>query len=762
MMSNPRATRSRVSTPNASSESRSSAGEAVQTARTLLDRWVEPKMPTPRPSFADAGIMRQGVVQNMAPLGTLPTAKIMKAAHRQEGADAAGRLRRSGPSSVSTPVESAMTPEPVVSTPPTEAPRRLSTTTDKTEEPEAVPEPEPAARQETPQPNTPARTLPSRPSIGSQSAGQSVFSVKSPSDIPAPMSMGGYYYSPTPAAPSPVQYDPEGLAIINVGRTDRVVENAVDEAVSACRFPTAYALRTFYDDNRHDPNMVRLFEAVYNNRASPSQILEFQKHLSPVKHAGKKDRTAQYYFEGDGTDPAPPRPFSQVISRINPPAPGPYRTPYSPLPPYRPGSSEAQTQNSSVNNSSLSASASAPASASASASASLSPAKGENSDPEHEPPSKRHKGNNFQHSPAGEEANGTEVNGNVTSAVKEKTPPKMPSPEPIKAPAIAIPMPDKRVRSQSASSSSSLSSVDNPFKGEDARPSPPILTPAEKIPARKKHHIYGSVSNYDREGHGPLLRFSSPYANASTFAAVASSAETLVRNQARPINAKPKTGPQLYTFATTSSIPTIAASSSHNNTTTPTPTSTPTPNPAPSTKEKSPMAPAALVNSSSNTTSTTTTQTVTVSRKKSKGSTALSLDPEAVALNDKISQLKRKAREKNAATTSTRIKLSFERRPAPEPKEVVVESASPSDDEISIAVAPSKRPPKVRLLNRGRETRGHRNYDSEETSSPTVLSFQPDIAPGRSISTSRAGTPSHNTRPTRKAKTGSGLRVKQS
>jgi hypothetical protein len=51
--------------------------------------------------------------------------------------------------------------------------------------------------------------------------------------------------------------------------------------------------------------------------------------------------------------------------------------------------------------------------------------------------------------------------------------------------------------------------------------------------------------------------------------------------------------------------------------------------------------------------------------------------------------------------------------------------------------------------------------DSDQLSSPTLLPFQQEFAPG-SATPSRAATPTHGGRPSRKAKTGSGLRIKTS
>ena len=45
--------------------------------KTFLDKWVEPPLRPPAPSFEDhRGLERHGVLEYMAPLGTLPSAKV--------------------------------------------------------------------------------------------------------------------------------------------------------------------------------------------------------------------------------------------------------------------------------------------------------------------------------------------------------------------------------------------------------------------------------------------------------------------------------------------------------------------------------------------------------------------------------------------------------------------------------------------------------------------------------------------------------------
>ncbi|KAF4636934.1 hypothetical protein G7Y89_g1163 [Cudoniella acicularis] len=91
----------------------------------------------------------------------------------------------------------------------------------------------------------------------------------------------------------------DGGADVDYATADRVVECAVQIALDRQRYPTAYALRTLYDEKRSDHKTVRLFEALYSTRATVEQVSEFTRLLKEKKKEGKKDRVGECYFYGD-------------------------------------------------------------------------------------------------------------------------------------------------------------------------------------------------------------------------------------------------------------------------------------------------------------------------------------------------------------------------------------------------------------------------------------------------------------------------------
>ncbi|RFU23715.1 hypothetical protein B7463_g12620, partial [Scytalidium lignicola] len=275
-----RPTRSRISSPfvaaNASLDAPEKKAEPAERSKTFLDRWIEPPLPTPQPSFMDAGIERHGVVAQMAPLGTRPSMKTLKSTRAGGENPESGRrsssLRRSGVSMPSTPKEAVATQEAATSTT-----RRRSIST-KQEDVDWAPK-------------TPVQQM-------GDMEGSPRLGVSGSVSLAAQMS------------PSPIKLQSakgNGEREINIEKTDKVIEDAVQEAVDRRRWPTAYALRTLYDDHRSNARIVRLIEAIYEQRADEEQLKEFRTLMKHKKKEGKKDRQAEYYFNGDGSDP-PPRP----------------------------------------------------------------------------------------------------------------------------------------------------------------------------------------------------------------------------------------------------------------------------------------------------------------------------------------------------------------------------------------------------------------------------------------------------------------------
>ena len=813
-----RATRSRYSSPHISAAKDSPKDSAdrnteSKTKRSTLDTWLEPQLAAPRPSFAEAGIERHGVLTNMAPLGTMPTSKIIKGASLKAGnQDAASRRSRRETSVASTPAESLDNPTPE----PTQTPELVETPGVSVQgdlepvaednmdidrsvgvldpalaalsEEASVAKPEQLyALQQPPQPQLPFANeshmnfitqspgtnngthggyVP-QPSAESFLAGQPFtmgnFGPPGFGTQPGPFStyhnnlmQSGSYVLPLPPL------GPDNEFLTNLDRTDAVIEHAVQAALDDGKLPTAYALRTLYDDQREQTPAVRIIEAVYGGFANPEQRQEFLAQVTQRKKLGKKDRRAEYYFNGDGNDFLIRPRRSSLLSTAGLPfwssafstptyqpqhAPPKYQTPYSPLPVSGPSVASAEV---------IEKSSPPPQPTSIS-----SPKVAHDVDND-EPPSKKLKIESVTASGAEKQIEmSTDTNQAISSHMNGTAPSKSKSPE------------AREKRSGSLSSNSSLSSVNedvllststfNSPEKQQRHATPPVNNPPEPSGggvntsfAMHENPVYASL--YFNGG-----KFISPYASKENFEKVAQTLSgppstiggfPVVQSQ---VKAAPKPGPKTFLFSihkpTSASTPSAPVSSPAINV--PPNSSETQPSSKNNTRAKTSMAPTANATSSSSTTTTTTPSsnppTKAVFRTKGQSRVKEQTPPVLYDANDKTSRMKRKARDTTNRNNVESVE-SFVRDTVLPSHDIEIDS-----DVESVTSRPAKKPTKIRFNTKSRNV----NDESDDNSSPTVLSFQPDLAPG-SLPTSRAATPNNTSRSSRKAKSGSGLRVKTS
>lgn len=251
MTSNSRQTRTAGSTDATIAEPAN-----AKTSRALMEAWVEPPLRPPAPSFMEyphLDIARHGVLENMAPLGTMPSSKVKKLA-KTEGPRRVTLVRKGEQSlsAASTPRE-AVTPEPPV------VPARARSESRKMEDLEWNPT--------TPIAQTSARKGNVRESIS----------------LP-PLA------SPYCTSVSPNKQERE------LQKIDRIVEYACREAHAAGRIHTGYALRTLYDDRRSNPGIVRLIELIASQEATEEQQSEFRSLMHYKKKEGRAGGKARQWF----------------------------------------------------------------------------------------------------------------------------------------------------------------------------------------------------------------------------------------------------------------------------------------------------------------------------------------------------------------------------------------------------------------------------------------------------------------------------------
>lgn len=251
MSTNPRQTRTAATSgSDGDRTTRATSTEKSRGAKTFLDNWVEPSLPPPAPSFTDhphLSIERYGVLENMAPLGTMPTAKAKKI-----GKETPRRAAKADEAEVEASTSRELvTPEPQINI------IRKRSQSGKADD-------------EDWNPRTP-----------SAQARKSATKTKQSAEAGAMMSQ------------SPHRSKEERDMFI----TDRAVQFAVEDAILDYRWPTAYALRTMYNDHRINPRIRRLFMLIFTDQATEEEKTEFQCLMTYKKKEGAKNNKAQRYFD---------------------------------------------------------------------------------------------------------------------------------------------------------------------------------------------------------------------------------------------------------------------------------------------------------------------------------------------------------------------------------------------------------------------------------------------------------------------------------
>ncbi|KAK1756065.1 transcriptional regulatory protein RCO1 [Echria macrotheca] len=311
--SSTRATRSRYSspreTPNGTTEP--SKGQAAASTpgaaaggpqQQFMRTWLEPALNS-KASFQDAGLQRHGVVENIQPLGTLPKA---------------GLFKKPTTAAVTTPDKKVVPKRRilVIKRPVHEAP------------PTPVPEAAPAAREEDETEEEEddgaldgndydddglhrRRSMQSRDETDEDWAGGKS-SYRGYSQRSMSRTSGGRMGS---VSSSSFQQGMTARLADFKEHIDKVVENAVEEALKHFRYPTAYALRTLYDEKCEEPDFLGLLDRIFRQTADQEDLDEFRRLMGPRKRDGKKGNKAYCYFIPPSTDSHSP---------LHEPKPAPY------------------------------------------------------------------------------------------------------------------------------------------------------------------------------------------------------------------------------------------------------------------------------------------------------------------------------------------------------------------------------------------------------------------------------------------------------
>ncbi|SMR53495.1 unnamed protein product [Zymoseptoria tritici ST99CH_1E4] len=316
--------------PTSRSQSRNTVKDKTK-EKTFMDRWVEPSLAVPKPSYQDHGGVPYGVLDGMQSLGELPSAKV-KARVRPEG-NRKSVLGRS--SAVAGGADAQETPEG-----------------------------SPAPRLETPQETTPQPELPTQPPVVIDDEKDDDYAPKgntngqtrerttrsrnvkrksepASSATPAPALTVVTAPTPTPAPPTPIpkrpksshsstgqQYEYDGKKL------KRIVEAAKARAIEVGKPDLAAAVNEIYEQSKTDDRLHTLLEAILTQHATPAQNESFQEYVRAAKKKLKdaknslRQQPASSSSKSNGTQEKP-----QVINTSSPAKPTPSQQPPPPPPP---------------------------------------------------------------------------------------------------------------------------------------------------------------------------------------------------------------------------------------------------------------------------------------------------------------------------------------------------------------------------------------------------------------------------------------------
>ncbi|KAI9826312.1 MAG: hypothetical protein M1832_000229 [Thelocarpon impressellum] len=236
---------------------------------TPLDRWVEPPMRPPAPSFEDyKGLERHGVLSQMLPLGTLPPPAKVKGKGKGELPKRLAPTRRGD--SADGVASGPVTPD-LTSAAAGDTTKRKRSKSKKAEE----------------------QASPRAPTSSVVATYEQILKLHPP----APPAVKSSPTRPPPALRSPAQPSPLATADSR-GQTGRskmkgVVDAAADRAAQVGHHNLGLALKKLYEDSVTDRILAELLDAVLAQRATPRQKVDFQDYIKNARRLCKLENSAK-------------------------------------------------------------------------------------------------------------------------------------------------------------------------------------------------------------------------------------------------------------------------------------------------------------------------------------------------------------------------------------------------------------------------------------------------------------------------------------
>ncbi|KAJ4383349.1 hypothetical protein N0V86_001396 [Didymella sp. IMI 355093] len=250
--------------------------------RSIME-WTEPSVQNPTPSFEEHGFARHGVLEQMAPLGQPPSAKV-KQRTRAMGGDAAARKSLAGKGSFLGD-EAGSTPEV------TPAPELEPDDSERQEE-EELPLELPLHEEDEDDDYVPGKTK--KKTLGSKTTvrGKASAQGKTPGEVKTPVKAGTPRVASAPASPA-VQAVEEPRDTEVSQRAQIYLMEAAESAKAHDNTKLSEAFKQLRDLSKRDQTMASIIDAICKQNQTPLQWEKFRSNIKAFKKSKTKKTKKQ-------------------------------------------------------------------------------------------------------------------------------------------------------------------------------------------------------------------------------------------------------------------------------------------------------------------------------------------------------------------------------------------------------------------------------------------------------------------------------------
>jgi hypothetical protein len=245
--------------------------------RSIME-WTEPSTQNPTPSFEEHGFARHGVLEQMAPLGQPPSAKV-KQRTRAMGSDAAARKSLAG--------KGSFLGDEVGSTPEVTPAPELEPDDSERQDDEDLPLELPQQEEDEDDDYVPGKTKKKMSAAKTNVRGKQSAQARAPGEAKTPVKTGASRATSTQASPA-VQPAEESRDSELSQRAQIALLAAAESAVAHQKPYLAECFKQLRTVSKNDPKMAAIIEAILKGTTTPEQWDKFVQEVKALKKVLKK------------------------------------------------------------------------------------------------------------------------------------------------------------------------------------------------------------------------------------------------------------------------------------------------------------------------------------------------------------------------------------------------------------------------------------------------------------------------------------------